>query len=350
MAVSQSGSQIDHAFGSISVSRHVGDFVFDNFELGDGLPKLLAIFGIVRSHLRQQFAAADIAGGKPQAANVERFHRHLETLAERAEQIFHRHLHVVEIKRGGVGTADAEFVFRFACRTTRPFRFHQKCRNLFFDHAVLDHIGLGKNRPQIADAAVADPHFAAIEDEMCFFIIQHSFTLNTGGIRACARLGERKSGNPLAAGQFWQVFLLLLFGAVQQQAVGTDAGMGTQRHRQRGIVVADLFEHAAVGCFGETGTAILFRNRQAEEAELSHALQDFFGDFLIAVDLWAVDSIFSKFIPCLQDHIEIFLLILRQFRIRKNRFLIDYTSKQRLHKTDVGFVFLCHGFCFLLKF
>ena len=87
---------------------------------------------------------------------VEHVERDVMALAGHAQQVLRRHLAVVEHQRAGRRAANAQLVLLGSHLETGVGRAPQECGEL---HAV----DLGKNRVQVGEPAVGDPHLFAVE-------------------------------------------------------------------------------------------------------------------------------------------------------------------------------------------
>jgi hypothetical protein len=78
--------------------------------------------------------------------------------------------------------------------------------------------------------------------------------------------------------------LLLLVGPEGVDHVGGDE-VSVDHPRDRHPASADLFDHQRVGLVVDAASAVFLRDREAEEAELLHLLDDFLGIGVVVLQL-----------------------------------------------------------------
>ena len=87
----------------------------------------------------------------------------------------------------------------------------------------------GEDRIEVGDSAVGGPHFFAVERVVLAVWRERGAAADVHGVRAGAGFRERVGGDPLAAGEFGQVALLLVFGSVPDERQRRDAGVRRRR-------------------------------------------------------------------------------------------------------------------------
>src|SRR5262249_54024312 len=160
-AVDDAGGQIDHRLGGPGLDHHAGNLVLDEPKLADGPAELAPRHCVRNDQLDQGFRAADAAGGQPEPTVVQDPHGHFEAVTYRAEHVFGRYAHVFEINRSRGAALDAELVLLGTAFDT-VCALDDERRDSIDLVAVFGGFGLGKDREQIGDAAVGDPHLVAI--------------------------------------------------------------------------------------------------------------------------------------------------------------------------------------------
>ncbi len=154
-----------------------------------------------------------------------------------------------------------------------------------FDDETADHaiFGLGPDHRDIGDGGIGDPHLRTVEAETARLF--HRACLHAAGVGTGIGLGEAEATDEFTAGEFGQIFLSLLLGAV-----GED-GMHHERilHAHGGTITRiDTFDFArdkAIGHIVHVRAAIFFGQREAEEADLAHLVHD------LAIEIFVAEAI-----------------------------------------------------------
>ena len=145
---------------------------------------------------------------------------------------------------------------------------------------------LGRLRPHhehVGDRRVGNPHLRAGQPIAVGHLLGAG--LHAAGIGAGIGLGEAEAADPFAGGEFRQVFLALVL-----VAIGIDR-MHHQRRLHRihravaGIDPLDLARHQAVGDVAGVGAAIFFRQRDADQAEFAHLVENLAVGLLFQIRL-----------------------------------------------------------------
>ena len=120
-----------------------------------------------------------------------------------------------------------------------------------------------------------DPGFLA-----CDLIAPSDFfgaRLEIGQIGAIRGFGQYCSRQDFAAGDFRQPMLFLRFGAAAQNQFGRDFGPRPDR-AHADVAAAELFGDQHHRKFAQAGAAVIFRNRQAKDAQLGHGVNHRHGN------------------------------------------------------------------------
>jgi len=104
-------------------------------------------------------------------------------------------------------------------------------------------------------------------------------------VGARARLGHGKRADPFARDELGQIFFLLRFAAVPRDLVDTQIGMRAVGKAHRGRSAADLLHRDDVRRVTHPGTAVLFFDGDAEQAQGAHLFPQVHRKLIGAVDL-----------------------------------------------------------------
>ncbi|MNI19216.1 hypothetical protein D3C73_726460 [compost metagenome] len=124
----------------------------------------------------------------------------------------------------------------------------------------------------VGDWCIGNPHFRAAQAvaDLDFF----SAGLHAAGIGAGIRLGQAETADQFARDEAGQIFLFLLVGAVGEDRIDDQRGLDAHHRAVARIDPFDLAGDEAIGDVGGIGCAIFFRKRDAEEAGLTHQLEE----------------------------------------------------------------------------
>jgi hypothetical protein len=184
------------------------------------------------------------------------------------EQIFHRHLAVVEDDLGGGGTLDAEFFLFGADNQSREALLHQEGGEVLL-------VDLGKNGEQLGEAAVGDELLGTVQDVVLAVRGEHRRGLGAEGVAARTRFGQAVGGTPFAGDDLAEVLLLLRRGAIVDERQGADAGMGGIGNGKGAAVTHLLADQHGRGLVEFQAAELLggVHHQQAEFAAFFHALR-----------------------------------------------------------------------------
>ena len=178
-------------------TRHLGDLVLDQPEVGDALSELLAADRVTNGAGQRLLRAADVPGAQLDASEVEDVERDLVAFADRPQHVLDRHLHIVEHQRGSRRPVESELVLVGAVEHA---------------HAAFDDEGgevlavdLGEHGEDVGEGAVGDPQLLTAQAVALAVRREGGGGSRREGIRTRFRLGQRKGADQLAVGQPRQV-------------------------------------------------------------------------------------------------------------------------------------------------
>jgi len=104
------------------------------------------------------------------------------------------------------------------------------------DHrGELGAVDLEEDDVDVGEAAVGDPHLAAVHDVVLAVRGEPGDGLRAQRVGSAARLGQGVSGHLAAAGQVREVLRLLLRGAEEHDRQRPDPGVGAEGRRPRAV-------------------------------------------------------------------------------------------------------------------
>ena len=103
--------------------------------------------------------------------------------ADFAQNVFHRHRHVVQIDGRGGTALDAHLLFFGARSHARKFALHQKRGELLAIHLRKDGVKIGR-------ATVGDPHFLAVQDVVLAIRAQVGASAGGQRVRSSLRFAQ----------------------------------------------------------------------------------------------------------------------------------------------------------------
>src|SRR5439155_24687431 len=109
--------------------------------------------------------------------------------------------------------------------------------------------------------------------------------LHAAGIGAGIGLGQAEAADPLAGGEFGQIFLALGFVAIGIDRIHHQRRLHRIHRAVAGIDPLDLARDQAIGDIARVGTAIFFRQRDADQTELAHLVEDFAVGLFLEIGL-----------------------------------------------------------------
>ena len=222
--VDQPGGAVRDRVGYEDAHRDVGDLALDRAEVGERRLELLAVGGVAHRKLEALARGAERSGAELQAADVQDVERDLVAEAEVAEEVLGGDEDVLQNELRRRRALDAELVLLWAGA-------HAFCRALDQERGELLAVDLGEDGEEIGEAAVGDELLHAAQAVAA--VGRDRLRLRAERVAARPRLGERVRGNHLAAHEPWQIPLLLLAAAVEEEGQGADAGVRAPGDRER---------------------------------------------------------------------------------------------------------------------
>ena len=234
----------------------LNQLVFD-----DGLAELFALGGKIHCVFNQSRGHAHTDRRDMQAAPVQHFHGGLETCPFLAtDNVLGGHPAIVENDVAGVGAFLAHFHIGLAAGNAGGIAFHDKGGNAT---ATLDlRVGARHHGKQPRMGAIGDIAFGAIEDVVVAVPLGAGF--HRTGVRAHIRFGQAEGANHFARGQRRDVFLFLLFGTINEDALGADAIIGAHQGAESRRGAAEFKGHQHFLFHGQPQAAVLLGDRQTE--------------------------------------------------------------------------------------
>ena len=261
--------------------RHVGDLFAHQAEVGDHFAESLALLGVADGVFQRNARAAHAHGAQLEAADVQNVEGDDVALADFAEQVFHRHLAIVQNQRAGGRAANAHLVLFGADGESGKVPLDQKCGELFA-------VDLGEDGEQVGEAGVGDPHLFAVED----VVLAVGRKLGAGaaiqGVGAGRGFREGIGADDLAGGQPRQILLLLLFGAEVNDGQRADAAVRAPGGGEAGVL-GDVVGDDGGGDLVHFQAAVGFGDLDAAQAEFAGLLQQIARDGeILVLDLLGV--------------------------------------------------------------
>ena len=142
---------------------------------------------------------------------------------------------------------------------------------------------LRPDHEHVGDGRVRDPGLRA--GEPIAAVDPLGPRLHAGGVGAGVGLGQAEAADPLAGGELRQVALALGLVAVGVDRVHDEGGLHAHHRAVAGIDPLDLARDEPVGDVGRAGAAVILRQRDAEQPELAHLVEDRAVGLLLAVGL-----------------------------------------------------------------
>src|SRR5579883_1210495 len=187
------------------------------------------------------------------------------------QQVLVRHKDIVHDDFAGHRGAQAEFPLDLGRTEPRHRAFEDKAA----DHAVL---GLGPDDEHIGDRRIGDPHLGAVEAIAARDL--DGARGHAARIRAVIGLGQAEAANPLARGQFRQIFLALRLASKFMDRVHHEARLHAHRRTIGAVDALDLARNQPVTDIIDPGATIAL-DRRAEKTERAHFADD------VAIEIFA---------------------------------------------------------------
>ena len=143
--------------------------------------------------------------------------------------------------------------------------------------------GFRPDHEDVGDRRVGNPHLAAGQP----VAVGHLFGagLHAVGIGTGIRLGQAEAADPLAGGELGQVFLALVLVAIGVDRIHHQRRLHRVHRAIAAIDALDLARHQAIGDVARIGAAIFLRQRDTDQAEFAHLVEDLAVGLLFEIGL-----------------------------------------------------------------
>ena len=155
--VDEPGGAVEQALDRVGLHDHLAELVLDRAEAGDRLAELSSSGRVLRALADGAGRTAFAHRAELEAREVEDVERDLVSLADFAQHVLGRHLHVLEDERRRRRAVQAHLVLFFAA-------LHAECA-LDEERREMLAVDFREDHEQIGKAAVGDPHLLAVEQE-----------------------------------------------------------------------------------------------------------------------------------------------------------------------------------------
>ncbi len=143
-------------------------------------------------------------------------------------------------------------------------------------------VGFGPDDGDVGDGAGGDPHFFAVEDVLIAAAVGAG--AHAAGVGAEVGLGQAEAAELFAGGHFREPEVLLVIGAEGVDGIHDERGLDADEAAHAGVAALEFLHDEAVLDVGHAGAAVALE-AGAEEAELAHLGNEFFGKAALAVAL-----------------------------------------------------------------
>ena len=249
--------------------------------LHDRLSELLPLQCIVYHFADQALGDAGCNGGDMQASLVQHAHRHFEAFALARDHVLGRHTRIFEDHITDMRALLAHFLFRNAHRYARCIALHNEGRNALRAGRIW--IRPRHDRKKVCLVRIGDVALGAIQHVMV--AITDGLGRQAASVRPRFRLGQREAGDQVARGNTRQPSFLLRIRSEQDERLAADADIRARHATESRGCLAQLHRNQCLGLHIQGQTAILFRHRDAEQAEILHLVDDFLWYFVFLADL-----------------------------------------------------------------
>ena len=236
--IAQRGSVPDQLARCFQLRGTFGQPKTHRLVVEDGLPKTLALFGIVQRHLKGAARHANALRRNADAPAFQRAQGDLVTLTLLTNQILRRDTAVVKVDLRRVAGVLTQLVFQARHHIPRGSGWHQERAHAFFASRF---VGDGNDDGHVAVLAAGDELLDTLDDVAV--TVLHRGGTQRRCVRPHMRLGQAKSPQHLTLSQRGEPLLLLLRIAVAHQD-GVDRAIG-DGNRGTGAAVArgDFLQH-----------------------------------------------------------------------------------------------------------
>ena len=249
--------------------NHFGQFLLLKLEATDGTSELLSFQRIAKGRVVAIHGSTNGAPGDSVTGRVEAAQWAFQSF-DVGQEIFFRHLHIVEYQFARCRGAERPFVMRFGCGKAFHAAFHN-------DPADFSGFIFCPNHGDVCKRCIGNPHFGAIEQVM----IAHVADVGNHASRVGAgiRFGESEAAHHVARCQFWQVLAALFFGAELVNRIHHQGALHRCRGTNPAVAALNFLHDQSVGDLVESLTAIFNRNVGTEGADFGEAFNEVFREF-----------------------------------------------------------------------
>jgi len=234
---------------------------------GDGFGiELAAGEGVLAGGFKTVFGSAENAPADAEAGLVEALESGAET-AGIGEHVGAGDAAIGEGEAGGEGGAHGELAVEVG---------GGEARGVALEEEAVDAVGsAGEDDGEVGDAAVGDPGFFAVEDEV--IAVGGGGGGHAGGVGTEAGFGEAEGADEAARGELGEVFAFLLVGAEGEDGEHDEGALDGGEGAEAGVAALEFFEEEAVFDVGHAGKAVAVEVG-AEEAHFAEGGDDLGGE------------------------------------------------------------------------
>jgi hypothetical protein len=257
------GGFADEEARGVDFRGHVREHKLNGLKLRDGMAKGETLFGIFQRGFKSALGDSNGLRGDADAAAIERGESDFVAFAFVADAVGGWHFAVSENQFAAGGGADAKFFFFLAGFEAGRAFFDDEGGDAFF---AFFRMRADVNDGRVGRAAVGDPGFCAVDEVLV--AAKDSFGLESSGVRACLRLGERVAADFFAARVWQKELLFLVVGAVAVDGIAVEGILDGENHAGGSAAAGNLLDHNGVSDMIEPGATLRFGKSNACEAEL----------------------------------------------------------------------------------
>ena len=145
---------------------------------------MLAFVGILDGMRQSIFRSAQNGTAQFDSSDVEDIDRNLESLFPLVEQVFDRHMDVIEKDLTGRRPLNSHLLFLGVFRNPFGMSVYDEGREVF---VIID---FGEYNHDIRESPIGDPHLLSVDDIVLAVLAEFGLGLSAVGIGAGTRLGE----------------------------------------------------------------------------------------------------------------------------------------------------------------
>src|SRR5438067_5295463 len=237
---------------SLDLSCHVRQLPLDRLKLAYGPAKLLTVLRVFERRIKGALSDAQRQRRDRDSSSIKDAHRIDESIAFLAQKIGRRHATVLKDHFGGVAGAQPQLVFFLAGAKTLHALFDNERREAVRSRGLIGHSDYNHN---VSVMTVGDECLRPVEHET--IALANGGSSSAAGIRSRTRLGQPPGAEKLTAGQFGNVFSLLLFGSRNVDVIRAKRVMSSHDDSDRAIDARELFQGDHIVDIAQISSAIL---------------------------------------------------------------------------------------------